>query len=160
MSVMFRLWLLEWEKKRALHRIRRSIVARALETRVPEKTAFEKEISELDRNNLINEVDRVNFSIETFHSDELLHEANKLDVKIPFEDPECWRDMRTGLPGATLRILSPYGRSVLRSKIDAEKARRFEVKTLWVTKFWLPLLAALVGIIGAVTGLVAVLHRK
>jgi len=29
-----------------------------------------------------------------------------------------------------------------------EKARRFEVKTLWITKFWLPLLAALVGIIG------------
>jgi len=48
----------------------------------------------------------------------------------------------------------------LRKLVDAEKARRFEIKTLWVTKFWLPLLAALVGIIGALTGLAAVLQHK
>jgi hypothetical protein len=47
------------------------------------------------------------------------------------------------------RWFSAKGRTNLRKLIDEEKARRFEVKTLWVTKFWLPLLAALVGIIGA-----------
>jgi hypothetical protein len=44
--------------------------------------------------------------------------------------------------------------------IGEEKARRFEVKTLWVTKFWIPLLAASIGIIGALTGFFAVLQHK
>ena len=60
--------------------------------------------------------------------------------------------------GPTLVTLK--GRAHIRKLIDEEKARRFEVKTLWVTKFWVPLLAALIGIIGALTGLVAVLQHK
>jgi hypothetical protein len=36
----------------------------------------------------------------------------------------------------------------------------FEVKTQWVTKIILPLAGVLVGIIGALTGLVAILLRK
>ncbi len=57
-------------------------------------------------------------------------------------------------------MFTPRARSHLRKMIDEEKARRFEVKTLWVTKLILPLLAALIGIIGALTGLVAVLHHQ
>jgi hypothetical protein len=57
-------------------------------------------------------------------------------------------------------IVTPKGRAHIRKLIDEEKARRFEVKTLWVTKLILPLLAALIGIFGAVTGLVAVLQHK
>lgn len=144
-----RLWLLEWEKQRALNRIhalqrRKEFVAR------PDWAAFK---------NQSVQIDHINFQIESFRSNQLLHEATKLDIRFPDpEDPECWRDME--FLGIKFSPLSPNGRFVLRSKIDAEKARRFEVKTLWVTKFWLPLLAALVGIIGAVTGLVAVLNRK
>jgi hypothetical protein len=45
------------------------------------------------------------------------------------------------------------------SGTNQEKARRFEVKTLWVTKIILPLAGVLVGIIGALTGLVAVFQH-
>jgi hypothetical protein len=137
----------------------------------PTYAGFKKESDRQDRVVAKQRIqlDRINASIESFRSDQLLREAIKFDVKIPFEDHECWRETEPivsvllfsrGELNRVLRVLSPHGRSVLRSKIDAEKARRFEVKTLWVTKFWLPLLAALVGIIGAVTGLVAVLQRK
>jgi hypothetical protein len=149
-GVMVRLWLLEWQKKRALNRIH--AVQREPFAALPDNpnyAAFKKESVQIDG---------INFQIESFRSNQLLHEAGRLDVSVPFEDPECWWDMQ--FSGVTLRILSPDGRFVLRSKIDAEKARRFEVKTLWVTKFWLPLLAALVGIIGALTGLFAVLQHK
>ena len=148
---MFHLWLLEWEKQRALHRIR--AVQREPFAALPDNpnyAAFKKESIQIDL---------INFQIESFRSNQLLHEANKLDVKVPFEDPECWHDKQSF--GVTIHILTPYGRSVLRSKIDAEKSRRFEIKTLWVMKFWVPLLSALIGVLGALTGLVAVLqHRK
>lgn len=87
----------------------------------------------------------------------LFNEARSLDVEIPGPSAnEMW--MR-GDDGSS-RWFSPKGRAHVRKLIDEEKSRRFEVKTLWVTKFWLPLLAALVGIIGALTGLVAVLEHK
>jgi hypothetical protein len=57
-------------------------------------------------------------------------------------------------------LVTLKGRAHIRKLIDQEKARRFEVKTVWVTKFWVPLLAALIGIVGALTGLVAVLQHK
>jgi hypothetical protein len=56
-------------------------------------------------------------------------------------------------------VILPKGRALLRDLIHKEKERRFEAKTRWVTKFWLPLLAALVGIIGALTGLIAVSRK-
>jgi len=40
--------------------------------------------------------------------------------------------------------------------VDDEKARRLKGRTRWVTTLILPLLAGLVGIIGALTGLIAV----
>jgi hypothetical protein len=100
-------------------------------------------------------IDRINYKIAEFRSSQLLNEAEKLDVEWP-EDPKCWQRY-FGVEG---RGLSPHGRFVLRKKIGAEKDRRFDVKMLWVTRFWLPLLTALVGIIGGLTGLVAVLHPK
>jgi hypothetical protein len=57
-------------------------------------------------------------------------------------------------------ILKFRGRAFLRERIDKEKTRRFEVKTLWVTKIILPLAGVLVGIIGALTGLFAILQHK
>jgi hypothetical protein len=95
--------------------------------------------------------------IEIFLTDQLCDELFKFDLAIPSQrDEEIWEH-----DDANRYWLTPLGRNSLRKLIDAEKARRFEVKTLWVTKFWLPLFAALVGIIGAITGFVAVLrHTK
>lgn len=100
---------------------------------------------------------RIDDRIMRFLDSKLRQEAQELDIEFPsIENKEMWhRD-------ADLSIFLTFrGRAFLRQRIDAEKTRRFEVKTLWVTKFWLPLLAAFVGIIGALTGLFAVLlHRK
>jgi hypothetical protein len=87
----------------------------------------------------------------------LCDEATNLDIEVPPKsDLEVWQPSDDGIPFR----MSTRGRAHLRTLIAAEKARRFEVKTLWITKFWLPLLAALVGIIGALTGLAAVLQHK
>lgn len=90
----------------------------------------------------------------------LCNKAVALDIEAPpTDDKEMWGLVKTAW-GEVKPALTPKGRHHLRKLIDAEKARRFEVRTLWVTKFWLPLLAALVGIIGALTGLMAVLQHK
>jgi hypothetical protein len=90
---------------------------------------------------------------EALRSDSLLHKCASLDIEPPDRmNQEYWASD----PG----VLSPKGRLYVRQFFDAEKARRFEVKTLWVTKIILPLAAILVGIIGALTGLFAVLRHK
>jgi|SRR6267378_612755 len=87
----------------------------------------------------------------------LLHEARSLDVELPtIEDKTMWFEAR----GSERIWLSPRGRAHVRKLIDEEKGRRFDVKTRWVTKIILPLAGVLVGIIGALTGLVAVLQHK
>jgi len=87
----------------------------------------------------------------------LLHEARSLDVGgPPAEDKTMWFQAR----GSKGFWLTSRGRAHVRKLIDEERGRRFEVKTRWVTKLILPLLAALIGIIGAITGLVAVLQHK
>jgi hypothetical protein len=94
--------------------------------------------------------------IEFEMSRSILLEAKELDVDIPdTNDQVIWIPDRFGTP-----YLNSRGRSRLRKLIDEEKNRRFEVRTRWVTKFVLPLVAALIGIIGALTGLVAVLQHK
>ena len=97
-------------------------------------------------------------AIDIFMSDKLLEEGTKYDVRIPASDDREFWVVSTPFSRSYLK---PAGRNRVRRLIDEEKERRFNVKTLWVTKFFVPLLAALVGIIGAITGLVAVLrHTK
>jgi len=99
--------------------------------------------------------------MEQHYSQKIGDEARKFDVEIPESDEKgMWRTTPTTSDDGDDIALTPKGRSTVRKLIDAEKARRFEVKTLWVMKFWLPLLAALVGIIGSLTGLVAILQHK
>lgn len=95
-------------------------------------------------------------AINAFLSDQLWDEAREHDIAIP-KGEDVWE----GSFHHDRKYLTMATRAQLRKQIDAEKARRFEVKTLWLMKFWLPLLASLVGIIGALTGLFAVLrHTK
>ena len=87
-------------------------------------------------------------------SNKLLREALLYDIYLGDNEGIMREDAQGSL------VLTPEGRAHIRKLIDEEKARRFKVKTLWVTKLILPLLAALIGIVGAVTGLVAVLQHK
>jgi hypothetical protein len=133
---------------------RRKIVVEASKNR---DGAFPAE-SELGQR-LLREYKDAKRNMERELSMSLLTEADELDIELPPNtDHEIWSAGQMKEDAITL--LTTRGRSKIRALIDAEKARRFEVKTLWVTKFWLPLLAALVGIIGALTGLVAVLRHK
>jgi len=84
-------------------------------------------------------------------------EAERLDVEITPYDTETGYWGSDGYSGLT--YLTQRGRSHFRKVIDEEKSRRFEVKVRWI-KLFVPLIAALAGLIGTITGLVAVLHRK
>lgn len=103
------------------------------------------------------EVREVEVELDMEQSKQLFDEARALDVDTPKpSDSEMWiSDDHAG------RIwLTSKGRAAVRKAIDEETARRFEVKTRWVTKLIIPLLAGLIGIIGSVIGLVAVLQHK
>jgi hypothetical protein len=146
---MFRLWQL---KRRV--RIAERRYARAYSDCRKNNVAPEQSIAVERTNSQLRDAEA---AVEAYVGFLLLSEAQALDVEIPLlNDREMW----TSDEQKSTTWFSPKGRTHVRKLIDAEKARRFEVKTLWVTKFWLPLLAALVGIIGALTGLFAVLQHK
>jgi hypothetical protein len=87
----------------------------------------------------------------------LSHEARSLDLELPpTNETEFWFHK----PNSTYIWLTPKGRSHDRKLIDDERGRRFEVKTRWVVKLILPVLAGLIGVLGAITGLVAVFRHK
>lgn len=94
-------------------------------------------------------------AINAFLSDQLWHEAREHDIEIP-KGEGVWEDSFYH----DRKYLTMATRAQLRRLIDEEKARRFDVKTRWITRIILPIIAALVGIIGALTGLVAVLHKQ
>jgi hypothetical protein len=146
---VFRLWRLKWRRYR-------------------NQRYFDKKFKELKKNNASNnEVGALDadqhFTMQDFEEgidhvigSKLLDEARLLDVDIPTRsDESVWYHSEDG----TLAILTPKGRSTVRKAIDEERARRFEVRTLWVTKIVLPLAGVVVGIIGALIGLVAALKK-
>jgi hypothetical protein len=125
------------------------------ETLEKEKAPREK-LYELDSQEYF-EVREIEVELDMEQSRQLVDEARALDADIPKpSDGETWiSDDNIG------RIwLSSKWRATVRKAVDEEKARRFEVRTRWVTKLIIPLLAGLIGIIGAMTGLVAVLQHK
>lgn len=83
-------------------------------------------------------------------------EAHELDIAYPHTSDEgMWHTDKDGS-----LILLFQGRSYLRELIDKEKSRRFDVGTRWMTKIIHSLLTLLIGVIGALTGLVAVFQHK
>jgi hypothetical protein len=85
----------------------------------------------------------------------LFSRAKRLDIDRPsLAENELWED--TG----KAPFLSPKGRLALRRAIDEEKTRRRDVAAWWWKRVIIPGLAAATGLIGSLTGLFAVLHRK
>jgi hypothetical protein len=95
---------------------------------------------------------------ERFKSIGMLEEARKLNIDLPsIDEKDAW----VGLDGMFgLPYLSNKGKLIMRRLIDEEKTRRREVAVWWWKTVIIPALAALTGAIGALTGLVAVLHQK
>jgi hypothetical protein len=146
---MFRLWQLKRRLRTAERRYAKAYGDCKKNDIVPEQS-----IALVRMNSQLRDAEA---AVEAYVGFLLLSEAQALDVEVPhLGNPEMW----TSNEEKNTTWFTPKGRTYVRKLIDAEKARRFEVKTLWVTKFWLPLLAALVGIIGALTGLFAVLQHK
>lgn len=145
---MFELWLLKRSRRkvvRAYERDRQKLKKK--------KNRGPGEFEELEHNEW-QALQVEDNSINAFLSDQLWHEAREHDIEIP-KGEGVWEDSLY----YDRKYLSMPIRSQLRRLIDEEKSRRFEVKMLWVTKFILPILGALVGVIGAITGLVAVLRH-
>ena len=147
-DIMFEIW--------RLHRKRRRIVARAEKDRTKAEKSNDHASARLIAADCYLGCQRIDERVSRFLDQSIRQEAQELDIAFPFvEDEEMWnRDEDESLR------LSFRGRFYLRNLIDKEKARRFEVKTLWVTRIILPLAGVLVGIIGALTGLVAVFQHK
>jgi len=147
---MFKIWRLKYQRWRAQTAYNRD------EQALVKRKASQAEFAELNADEYFNlrlfdeEIDRTNAL-------RLWREGNALDLEMPEADQ---KEMWTSSEDGQHTFLSIKGRARVRQLIDIEKARRFEVRTMWVTRIVLPIIASLVGIIGAITGLVAVLHRK
>jgi hypothetical protein len=139
-----------WELKRERDRIEKSYQKHLAELK--KKKASPDEFEQL-RWQESNDVGDAYQQIHIFMSQQLLQEGYKYDARIPAtNDTEFW----VVNDGTHVGYLTPAGRNHVRRLIDEEKTRRFEVKTLWVTRIILPLTGVLVGLIGAATGFIAV----
>jgi hypothetical protein len=148
---MFELWKLRWR----LWRIRRTTAKET--TKLQNRTASSYDFQQLewDEQNAVQDAEKY---FDFKQGQKLRKQAVALDIELPpIADQTIWHD-DTGESGFIW--FTQKGRAQVRKLIDQERERRFNVRTLWVTKFWLPLLAALVGVIGALTGLFAIMHRK
>jgi hypothetical protein len=141
---MFEVW--------RLYRKRRKIVARADRERAAAlKTNDMVRANEIAVESFLA-CQRVDDRLRRFLDTEIRQEAQELDIEFPpLEDEGMWH--RGEDQSLSLKF---RGRAYLRERIDKEKTRRFDAKTLWVTKIILPLAGVLVGLIGAATGFIAV----
>ena len=146
---LWRLKLRRWRRQRLYAKLIRIINKRG----GPDRDGIYSDI----HGNELEEMRGIEGAIDFAISVRLTDKARALDVEIPENSDGMW----TGVKGNRDQLfLSSRGRAHLRKLIDAEKARRFEVKTLWVTKIILPMAGTIVGIIGALTGLIAVLRHS
>jgi len=79
--------------------------------------------------------------------------AYKFDAELPDrENLEMWDhdDCRV--------ILTINGRTLVRRLIDEEKSRRLDVKVRWL-KLLTPIIVALIGLVGTLTGLVHAIQK-
>jgi hypothetical protein len=102
-----------------------------------------------------NELQKITDDENRFTDTRLFSRATRLDIEIPsFTEIELWRN--TGRSP----VLSTKGRLALRRAIDEEKTRRRDVAAWWWKTVVIPGLAAGTGLVGALTGLFAILHHK
>ena len=96
------------------------------------------------------ELDKLRWQIQKRETDRLLEAADRYDIVVPDVEYE-----RTPMGN----LLPIEARAELRKAIDAEKLRRREVHAWWWKTFVVPTITLLIGLLGAATGLVAVIKR-
>ena len=145
-TLMFEVWNLKRSRRNVITEFRKERAALG-KSDPPQEKVYALDAREYWQ---VSELER---TMDQEASLRLLDIARDLDILIPtLESEGIWvQDPNTG------RIwLSSQGRFAVRKLVDDEKARRLEGRTRWITTLILPLLAGLVGIIGALTGLIAV----
>jgi hypothetical protein len=146
---MFKVWRLKWQRWRLQHSYAKDY------KNLVKKKASQDELMQLHAGEHFD-VEAVEQQIDFYIGTKLSDKARSLDVEIPhFSDKQMWVHGEQGY-----FWFSSKGRAHVRKLIDEERARRFEVKSQWFIKIILPTLGLVIGIVGAITGLVAVLHQK
>jgi hypothetical protein len=88
--------------------------------------------------------------VETAHSQFLCKRASRLIIPLPkFDDSDMWEDFHDG---SGRHHLTETGINALRAAIRAERKARLDMFLMWVP--------GIVGILGALIGLVSVLSGK
>jgi hypothetical protein len=101
--------------------------------------------------------------IQFIYDQRLERQAQRLDIEPPSEE-SAWKpqpqqpEQDVDLIG--FRVLTPSGRMSLRRRIDEERTRRREVKAWWWKNVIIPAIAALTGLAGVITGMIAVIYSK
>jgi hypothetical protein len=95
-----------------------------------------------------------NLNVEFFESQRAVDAADRLDVELPSDgEADCWI-----LGHQEGKVLTSKGRALVRLRIHDEEMRRFELRSRWI-KLMTPIIAAIAGVIGTITGLVSVLRK-
>ncbi len=93
-------------------------------------------------------------ALDTYVSDILVEEARELDIETPdYDDKTFWT---RNLYGNRI-LLNAKGRAAVRHLIYEEKTRKFD-QMRWA-KMALPIITALAGLAGVITGLVVALKK-
>jgi hypothetical protein len=140
-----------WWKLRKLQKLRRKTrqeYARKAEEYRSDKTKTSEDMQALSADEYF-ESKMIDEAVDLFLSDRLLDQATDYDVEIPHAE-DFWAYTDDG----TRRYLKAKARADLRELIHQAKARSFEE---WAR--WIPVVMALAGLIGVITGLVAVFKK-
>lgn len=114
----------------------------------------DSELAKTIRAERASEVMEKEYDIDVYESNRVVDVADRLDVELPeAEETDCWI-----LEPPKGKLLSSKGRSIVRKRIHEEKLRRFELKARWI-QILTPIIAALAGVVGTITGLVAVIKK-
>jgi len=106
------------------------------------------------------EIDALRDEIERSNASRLIRRANRLGLPTPAFNVKESIDGETWERGITGSYhLTRTAQADLRSRIRLEKKERREALAFWVKDILVPVLSVALGIIGATTGLIAVLHR-
>jgi hypothetical protein len=149
-----RLVALQSARSRTLKRLREEQGSQLPFINAHEKAAWEKSIGQTDI--LRDEIERVKTT-------RLLKRANRLGLPVPSLtshpiSSDTWKETRIA-PGHISYHLSRAAQSELRSRIRLEEKERREAVAFWVKDVLVPMLSVVLGIIGATTGLIAILRK-
>lgn len=145
----FELWKLKRSRRKTIEAYDRAI-AKCKVDKTKNKDDLESLYSEQGV-----EITVADDALDTYVSDILVEEARELDIETPnYQDKTFWEK---NIYGNRFR-LNAKGRAVVRHLIYEEKTRKFEVQMRWA-KMALPIITALAGLAGVITGLVVALKK-